>query len=102
MVLNCSSLSSEQNFHFLAEKDLVCSVVLCGNVGTSNLFVHFPGGESDDRDLSQLEELIWQSSTPCTDQQIDQFLIISRSATFIASYGFCMVVGLIIEGTNST
>lgn len=73
--------------------------MLCGNLGTSNLFVNFPGGESDDRDLSQLEELIWQSSTPCTDQQIDQFLIISRSVTFIASCGFYLVFGLIIEGT---
>lgn len=40
------------------------------------------GDESDDRDLSQLEELIWESGYPCSDQQIDQFLIVSRLELF--------------------
>ncbi|XP_041090673.1 metastasis-associated protein MTA1-like [Polyodon spathula] len=36
-------------------------------------------GESDDRDQTELETKIWDPESPLTDQQIDQFLVITRS-----------------------
>ena len=36
-------------------------------------------GESDGRNLEELETLIWTPDHGLTDKQIDQFLVISRS-----------------------
>lgn len=36
-------------------------------------------GESDGRDLSELETLVWTPDHHLTDRQIDQFLVVSRS-----------------------
>lgn len=38
-----------------------------------------PEGESDGRELSQLEELVWSPDIGLSDRQIDQFLVIARS-----------------------
>lgn len=45
-----------------------------------NFCANFVNLESDldDRDLSHFEELVWKTCHPCSDQQIDQFLIVSR------------------------
>uniref|UniRef100_A0A8C9U3H2 Metastasis associated 1 n=1 Tax=Scleropages formosus TaxID=113540 RepID=A0A8C9U3H2_SCLFO len=36
-------------------------------------------GEDDGRDLSKLEEKVWDPSSPLTEKQIDQFLVVARS-----------------------
>ncbi|KAG2469007.1 DGKZ kinase, partial [Polypterus senegalus] len=36
-------------------------------------------GESDDRNLEELETKIWEPESPLSDKQIDQFLVIARS-----------------------
>ncbi|KAK2168603.1 hypothetical protein NP493_1170g00000 [Ridgeia piscesae] len=36
-------------------------------------------GESDGRNLTELEELVWSPDTNLTDKQIDQFMVIARS-----------------------
>lgn len=38
----------------------------------------FPVGEADDRDLSKLEEKLWDPECPLTNKQIDQFLVVAR------------------------
>ena len=35
-------------------------------------------GESDGRNLDELEELIWDPEAGTSDRQIDQFLVIAR------------------------
>lgn len=35
-------------------------------------------GEADDRDLSKLEEKMWDPHCPLTSKQIDQFLVVAR------------------------
>uniref|UniRef100_A0A3P8Z1C3 Metastasis associated 1 n=1 Tax=Esox lucius TaxID=8010 RepID=A0A3P8Z1C3_ESOLU len=36
-------------------------------------------GEEDGRDLAKLEEKVWDPSSPLTEKQIDQFLVVARS-----------------------
>uniref|UniRef100_A0A3P8VI45 Metastasis associated 1 family, member 3 n=1 Tax=Cynoglossus semilaevis TaxID=244447 RepID=A0A3P8VI45_CYNSE len=36
-------------------------------------------GEADDRDLSKLEEKLWDPECPLTNKQIDQFLVVARA-----------------------
>ncbi|KAG9336805.1 hypothetical protein JZ751_003153 [Albula glossodonta] len=36
-------------------------------------------GEEDERDQSKLEEKVWDPSSPLTEKQIDQFLVVARS-----------------------
>ena len=42
------------------------------------LFIVFSSGETDGRDLSNLEELVWTPENPLSDREIDQFMVIAR------------------------
>lgn len=48
-----------------------CTEVM-GSVGLGLL------GESDDRELEKLEEKVWDPTSPLSEKQIDQFLVVAR------------------------
>jgi len=52
--------------------------VVLGIVVTYVCFVLFGVAEQDERNLEDLEELVWDGNKAPADQQIDQFMILAR------------------------
>ena len=64
--------------HFLVERNKKCTV---GKKSQAEIPRLLQEGQSDERDLSQLEELVWSlDSCKLTDEQIDQFVVTAKSA----------------------
>ena len=58
----CQTWSEIPKTGFLVTRLILCCIV----------------GESDGRNLEELEELIWDPEAGIADRQIDQFLVIAR------------------------
>uniref|UniRef100_A0A8C7GWT3 Metastasis associated 1 n=1 Tax=Oncorhynchus kisutch TaxID=8019 RepID=A0A8C7GWT3_ONCKI len=50
-----------------------------GNKYQADITDFLKEGEEDGRDLAELEERVWDPSSPLTEKQIDQFLVVARS-----------------------
>uniref|UniRef100_A0A8C7TEC1 Metastasis associated 1 n=1 Tax=Oncorhynchus mykiss TaxID=8022 RepID=A0A8C7TEC1_ONCMY len=50
-----------------------------GNKYQADITDFLKEGEEDGRDLAKLEEKVWDPSSPLTEKQIDQFLVVARS-----------------------
>uniref|UniRef100_A0A3B3S9H2 Metastasis associated 1 n=1 Tax=Paramormyrops kingsleyae TaxID=1676925 RepID=A0A3B3S9H2_9TELE len=50
-----------------------------GNKYQADITDFLKEGEQDGRDLSKMEEKMWDPSSPLTEKQIDQFLVVARS-----------------------
>uniref|UniRef100_A0A674EZU1 Metastasis associated 1 n=1 Tax=Salmo trutta TaxID=8032 RepID=A0A674EZU1_SALTR len=50
-----------------------------GNKYQADITDFLKEGEEDGRDLAKLEERVWDPSSPLTEKQIDQFLVVARS-----------------------
>lgn len=61
------------------------------------MYLHFPKGEDDERDLEKLEEKVWDPSSSLTEKQIDQFLVVARYV-----HALVHMVKLRTETRNST
>nr|XP_023842053.1 metastasis-associated protein MTA1-like [Salvelinus alpinus] len=49
-----------------------------GNKYQADITDFLKEGEEDGRDLAKLEEKVWDPSSPLTEKQIDQFLVVAR------------------------